>query len=45
MNITHIALLADVMTNGGNITPINRHGINRLDTDPLSRASFEMTVE
>ena len=45
INTTHICLLADVMTNNGNITPINRHGINRLDTDPLSRASFEMTVE
>ena len=33
------------MTNTGNITSIDRHGINRLDTDPLSRASFENTVE
>jgi DNA-directed RNA polymerase subunit A" len=45
INITHLALLADVMTNTGNITSIDRHGINRLDTDPLSRASFEKTVE
>ncbi len=45
LNVTHIALLADVMTNTGNITSIDRHGINRLDTDPLSRASFEKTVE
>jgi len=45
LNVTHLALLADVMTNTGNITSIDRHGINRLDTDPLSRASFEKTVE
>lgn len=45
INLTHIELLADVMTNTGNITSIDRHGINRLDTDPLSRASFEKTVE
>jgi DNA-directed RNA polymerase beta' subunit len=45
LNVTHLALLADVMTNTGTITSIDRHGINRLDTDPLSRASFEKTVE
>lgn len=45
INITHLALLADVMCNTGTITSIDRHGINRLDTDPLSRASFEKTVE
>jgi len=45
LNITHASLLADVMTNTGKITSIDRHGLNRLDTDPLSRASFEKTVE
>ena len=44
INITHISFLADVMTNTGNITSIDRHGLNRLDTDPFSRASFENTV-
>ena len=33
------------MTNLGFITSIDRHGVNKLDTDPLSRASFEMAVE
>lgn len=33
------------MTNNGNIISINRHGMNRLDTDPLSKASFETTVD
>ena len=45
LNITHLEILADIMTNTGNIMSIDRHGINRLDTDPLSRASFEKTVE
>lgn len=45
INYTHIALLADVMTNTGRITSIDRHGINRLDTDPMGRASFEKTIE
>jgi len=45
LNIAHLALLADIKTNTGTITSIDRHGINRLDTDPLSRASFENTVE
>ena len=33
------------MTHTGGITSIDRHGINRLDTDPLARASFEKTIE
>ena len=45
VNLAHIELLGDVMTNNGGITSIDRHGINRLDTDPLGRASFEKTVE
>lgn len=44
-NYQHIAILVDVMTNTGSLTSIDRFGINRLDTDPLSRASFEKTVE
>jgi DNA-directed RNA polymerase II subunit RPB1 len=41
----HLSLLADVMTATGGITSINRHGINKLDTDPLSKASLEVPVE
>ena len=33
------------MTNVGTLTSIDRHGLNKLDTDPFSRASFEKTVE
>lgn len=45
VNYHHIALLVDVITNGGSLVSIDRHGINRQDTDPLSRASFEKTME
>ena len=45
VNFAHILLLVDVMTNNGGITSIDRHGINRLDTDPMGRASFEKTIE
>jgi DNA-directed RNA polymerase II subunit RPB1 len=44
-NYQHIALLVDLMTNTGGLTSIDRHGINKLDTDPLARASFENTIE
>lgn len=45
VNYQHVSILADIMTNTGKLTSIDRFGINRLDTDPLSRASFEKTVE
>jgi DNA-directed RNA polymerase II subunit RPB1 len=45
VNYHHIALLIDVMTHSGSLISIDRHGINRQDTDPLSRASFEKTME
>lgn len=44
-NYQHIALLADAVTHMGALIPVNRHGANKLDTDPFSRASFEKTVE
>ena len=45
VNYHHIALLVDVMTHSGSLISIDRHGINRQDTDPLARASFEKTME
>jgi DNA-directed RNA polymerase II subunit RPB1 len=41
----HLSLLADIMTATGGITSIDRHGITKLDTDPLSRASLEVPIE
>ena len=45
VNFQHLSILVDQMTNNGNLTSIDRHGINKLDTDPLSRCSFEKTVD
>lgn len=44
-NYQHIELFADMITNMGTLTSIDRHGLSKLDTDPLARASFEKTVE
>lgn len=44
-NYQHIELLADAITHMGGLIAVNRHGANKLDTDPFSRASFEKTVE
>ncbi|KAK8809914.1 hypothetical protein WA158_000857 [Blastocystis sp. Blastoise] len=45
VNYRHLALLVDVMTYKGRLIPITRHGINRVDSGPLQRASFEETLE
>jgi len=45
VNYQHISIFGDIMTNVGNLTSIDRHGLNKLDTDPFSRASFERPVE
>lgn len=45
VNYHHLAILIDTMTNLGLLTSINRQGITNLDTDPLSRASFEIPIE
>ena len=45
VNFHHISIVCDLMTHSGSITSIDRFGLNRLDTDPLARASFEKTIE
>lgn len=45
VNYHHIKILADAITHMGTLNAVNRHGANKLDTDPFSRASFEKTVE
>lgn len=45
INFHHLAVVCDLMTNSGSITSIDRHGINRLETDPLAKSSFEKTIE
>ena len=44
-NYQHIQIFGDLMAHVGTLTSIDRHGLNKLDTDPLSRASFEKTVD
>mmetsp|Transcript_5565 Transcript_5565/g.8472 ORF Transcript_5565/g.8472 Transcript_5565/m.8472 type:complete len:1747 (-) Transcript_5565:289-5529(-) len=45
VNYRHIACLADCMTFRGDLMAVSRHGINRGETGPLLRASFEETAE
>lgn len=45
VNYRHLASLADVMTFRGHLMAVTRHGINRVDSGPLVRCSFEETVE
>lgn len=41
----HLSLLADLMTNTGILTSIDRHGLHKLNVDALAKASFEKPVE
>ena len=45
INSRHLDILVDIMTNKGYIMSIDRHGINRSDTGPLARSSFEETTD
>ena len=45
VNYRHLAMLCDIMTFRGHLMAITRHGINRVDTGVLMKASFEETVE
>ena len=45
LNHAHVAVLVDMMTYSGEVISIDRHGLNKVDNDPLSRASFEKTME
>lgn len=45
VNHRHLSLLADVMTNKGQLMSIDRHGINKSDRGPLAKCSFEETPD
>jgi len=45
VNYRHLAILCDIMTYRGHLMAITRHGINRNDTGPLMRCSFEESVD
>ena len=44
VNIRHLMLVADIMTNDGTIESIGRHGISGSKDSVLARAAFEVTV-
>jgi DNA-directed RNA polymerase II subunit RPB1 len=45
VNTRHIQTLVDMMTMRGILTAITRHGINRVDSGPLRKCTFEETTE
>ncbi|CAM0951685.1 unnamed protein product [Alopecurus aequalis] len=44
VNYRHLAILCDLMTHKGYLMAITRHGINKNDTGPLMRCTFEETA-
>lgn len=45
INYRHLAILCDTMTHRGHLMAITRHGINRNNTGPMMRCSFEEIVD
>jgi len=45
LNSTHLSVLVDMMTHNGETTSIDRHGLSKLESDPLAKASFEQTMD
>ena len=45
VSYTNISILIDIMTSNGILMSIDRHGMNKSDTDVLGRASFERAVD
>ncbi|MBX8643657.1 MAG: DNA-directed RNA polymerase subunit A'', partial [Thermoplasmata archaeon] len=43
VDIRHIMLVADMMTNDGSVKAIGRHGISGRKSSVLARAAFEIT--
>ncbi len=45
INHNHLSVLVDFMSANGEITSIDRHGLGKLDVDPLAKCSFERTMD
>ncbi len=45
INQNHLSLLIDQMCHTGEITSMDRHGLAKIDMDPIARASFEKTMD
>jgi DNA-directed RNA polymerase II subunit RPB1 len=45
VNDRHLQVLVDVMTHGGDLSPVTRHSMSKLGASVYTRASFEQTQE
>ncbi len=45
VDIRHVMLVADIMTNDGDLQAIGRHGVSGKKTSVLARAAFEITSQ
>lgn len=45
VNYHHLSVLVDLMTLNGSLSSLDRHGMNKTDKSPLSKASFEKSTE
>jgi DNA-directed RNA polymerase II subunit RPB1 len=45
VNSRHLFLLVDIMTHRGKLMSITRHGINKTEVGPITKCSFEETIE
>lgn len=45
INKQHIELLVDTMLYGGNISPVSRYGVERNQSGPLTKSSFEKSLD
>ena len=45
VDVRHIMLVADIMTQTGRVRQIGRHGVSGEKLSPLARAAFEMTTQ
>ena len=45
VNHSHMSVLIDMMTHMGFIISIDRHGLDKVDSEPIAKASFEKTMD
>ena len=45
INHNHMSVLIDMMTHMGSIISIDRHGLSKIDSEPIAKASFEKTMD
>lgn len=45
INQNHLSLLIDQMCHLGEVISMDRHGLSKIDSDPIARASFEKTMD